>query len=74
MGPFCNKKRVQDSFYKETLSFPNSCFSQADRNPALEEEVKELLLKGAVEKINTEDPGFYSQIFLVPKKTGNYDL
>ena len=31
MGPFCNKKRVQDSFYKETLSFPNSCFSQADR-------------------------------------------
>ena len=31
MGPFCNKKRVQDSFYKETLPFPNSCFSQADR-------------------------------------------
>ena len=22
---------IQDSFYKETLSFPNSCFSQADR-------------------------------------------
>ena len=31
MGSFCNKKRVQDSFYKETLSFPNSCFSQANR-------------------------------------------
>ena len=31
MVPFCNKKRVQDSFYKETLSFPNSWFPQADQ-------------------------------------------
>ena len=31
MGLFCNKKRVQDSLYKEALSFPNSCFSQPDR-------------------------------------------
>ena len=31
MVPFCNKKRVQDSFYIETLSFPNSCFPQADQ-------------------------------------------
>ena len=31
MGPFCNKKRVHDFFYKETLSFPNSCFSKSDQ-------------------------------------------
>ena len=37
MGPFCNKKRVQDSFYKETHSFPNSCFSQADQKSSTEE-------------------------------------
>ena len=31
MVSFCYKKRVQDSFYKELLSFPNSCFPRADR-------------------------------------------
>ena len=41
---------------------------------ALVEEVNKLLLKGAVEKIEPEGPGFYSHIFLVPKKNGKLQL
>ncbi|MEW8547329.1 MAG: reverse transcriptase domain-containing protein [Candidatus Thiodiazotropha sp.] len=33
-----------------------------------------LLHKGAVERIHSEDPGFYSRIFLVPKKNGKLRL
>ena len=31
MGPFCSKKGIQDSFFKETLSFPNAGFPSTDR-------------------------------------------
>ena len=40
----------------------------------LEEEVTSLLQKGAVEEIQPETPGFYSWIFLVPKKIGKLRL
>ena len=40
----------------------------------LEEEVASLLSKGAVEEIIPECPGYYSRIFLVPKKNGKLRL
>ena len=50
--------------------FPTPIFLQQTESLSLEEEVNKLLLKGAVEKIEPEGPGFYSRIFLVPKKNG----
>jgi hypothetical protein len=42
-----------------------------DRNLLLPEEVHTLLQKGAVELVNPPlTPGFYSRLFLVPKKNG----
>jgi hypothetical protein len=42
-----------------------------DRNLLLQEEVHILLQKGAVELVNPPlTPGFYSRLFLVPKKNG----
>jgi hypothetical protein len=42
-----------------------------DRNLLLQEEVHTLLQKGAVEFVNPPlTPGFYSRLFLVPKKNG----
>jgi hypothetical protein len=42
-----------------------------DRNLLLQEEVHTLLQKGAVELVNPPlTPGFYSRLFLVPKKNG----
>lgn len=58
---------------KPTLSLSPQFFKQST-NPVLEEEVQKLLLKRAVESINPEDPGFYSRIFLVPKKNGKWRL
>ena len=74
MGPFCNKKGYKIPFIRKPFLSPTPVFLRQTESPALEEEVKELLLKGAVEKINPEDPGFYSQIFLVPKKNGKLRL
>ena len=49
-------------------------FFQQTKRPELEEEVNNLLLKRAVERIYPESPGFYSRIFLVPKKNGKMRL
>ena len=62
------RKRYKIPFIRKPFLSPTPVFLRQTESPALEEEVKELLLKGAVEKINPEDPGFYSRIFLVPKK------
>ena len=48
-------------------------FHQSQR-PELAEEVNNLLQKRAVEEIIPESPGFYSRIFLVPKKNGKLRL
>ena len=53
---------------------PTPIFLQQTESLSLEEEVNKLLLKGAVEKIEPEGPGFYSRIFLVPKKNGKLRL
>lgn len=34
------------------------------------EEIEKLLTKGAITKVSQETPGFYSRLFLVPKKDG----
>ena len=49
-------------------------FFQQSLSPQLEEEVASLLQKGAVEEIHPVSPGFYSRIFLVPKKNGKVRL
>ena len=49
-------------------------FFQQHVSQQLEKLVTNLLLKGAVEKIQRECPGFYAQIFLVPKKNGKLQL
>ena len=44
-------------------------------SPFLREEIENLLNKQAVERVqNPETPGFYSWIFLVPKKNGKFHL
>ena len=44
-------------------------------SPFLREEIENLLNKRAVERVqNRETPGFYSWIFLVPKKNGKFRL
>ena len=44
-------------------------------SPFLREEIENLLNKRAVERVqNPETPGFYSRIFLVPKKNGKFHL
>ena len=40
------------------------------KNALLQEEVMTLLLKGTIEEVQPVDPGFYSRLFLVPKKNG----
>ena len=43
----------------------------ASAHPALPEAINRLLEKGAVERVsNPNTPGFYSRLFLVPKKDG----
>ena len=53
---------------------PDPTFFQQPLSLQLEEEVASLLSKGAVEEIIPECPGYYSRIFLVPKKNGKLRL
>lgn len=61
-------------FDREPPLSPSPLFLGQSESPILQEEVQKLLLKGAVERIFPEDPGFYSRIFLVPKKSGKLRL
>ena len=55
--------------FRETpVLYRDPLFFQQPLSQQLEEEVANLLFKGAVEEIIPECPGFYSRIFLVPKK------
>jgi len=41
------------------------------KGPLVDQEILDMIAKGALEKVdNPNSPGFYSRIFLVPKKTG----
>ena len=42
------------------------------QHPILLEEISHMLLRGAIEEITGDDPGFYSPFFLVPKKGGEW--
>ena len=62
------RKGYKIPFVNKPFLSPTLIFLQQTESLALVEEVNKLLLKGAVEKIELEGPGFYSHIFLVPKK------
>ena len=40
--------------------------------PLLKEEIGSMVEKGAIEIVKSRDPGFYSRVFLVPKKQGGW--
>lgn len=51
----------------------NSRYPDAQRNLLLKEAVEKMLAKGAIEPVqNTSSLGFYSRLFLVPKKSGGW--
>ena len=68
------RKGYKIPFVNKPFLSPTPIFLQQTESLALEEEVNNLLLKGAVEKIEPKGPGFYSRIFLVHKKNGKLRL
>ena len=68
------RKGYRITFLECPILSPNRVFFQQPLSQQLEEEVASLLLKGAVEEIVPECPGYYSRIFLVPKKNGKLRL
>ena len=68
------RKGYRIPFLKCPILSPDSVFFQQPLSQQLEEEVASLLSKGAVEEIIPECPGYYSRIFLVPKKNGKLRL
>ena len=48
---------------------PHPAQFSTEQRQLITEEITELLLKGAIEEVNTP-PGYYSNLFLVPKKDG----
>ena len=68
------RKGYRIPFKERPILSPNPTFFQQPLSLQLEEEVASLLSKGAVEEIIPECPGYYSRIFLVPKKNGKLRL
>ena len=68
------RKGYRIPFKERPILSPDPTFFQQPLSPQLEEEVTSLLSKGAVEEIIPECPGYYSRIFLVPKKNGKLRL
>ena len=68
------RKWYRIPFLKHPILSPDPVFFQQPLSQQLEEEVASLLSKGAVEEIIPECPGYYSRIFLVPKKNGKLRL
>ena len=68
------RKGYRIPFKEPPILSPASTFFQQPLSQQLEEEVASLLWKGAVEEIIPECPGYYSRIFLVPKKNGKLRL
>ena len=67
------RKGYRIPFLERPILSPNPVFFQQPLSQQLEE-VASLLSKGAVEEIIPECPGYYSRIFLVPKKNGKLGL
>ena len=74
MGPFFNKKRLQNSVQRTTNSVAKPNLLPAASKSAAGRRSRQSLSKGAVEEIIPECPGYYSRIFLVPKKNGKLRL
>ena len=68
------RKGYRIPFLKHPILSPDPVFFQQPLSQQLEEEVASLLWKGAMEEIIPECPGYYSRIFLVPKKNGKLRL
>ena len=68
------RKGYRILFVKHPILSPDPVFFQQPLSQQLEEEVASLLSKGAVEEIIPECPGYYSRIFIVPKKNGKLRL
>ena len=68
------RKVYRMPFKERPILSPDPTFFQQPLSQQLEEEVASLLSKGAVEEIIPECPGYYSRIFLVPKKNGKLRL
>ena len=68
------KRGYKIPFRERPLLYQDPVFFHQPLSQQLEEEVANLLKKGAVEEIIPECPGFYSRIFLVPKKNGKLRL
>ena len=68
------RKGYRIPFKERPILSPDPVFFQRPLSQQLEEEVASLLSKGAVEEIIPECPGYYSRIFLVPKKNGKLRL
>lgn len=49
-----------------------SGYADPEKNALIREEISSLLLKGAVEEISDGSKGFYSRIFLRPKRSGGW--
>ena len=74
MGPFFNKKRLKNSVQRSSNSVTRPSLFPAASKSAAGRRIASLLSKGAVEEIILECPGYYSRIFLVPKKNGKLRL
>ena len=74
VGPLFSQDRLQDTVHRTTAPVSGPNLFQQSLSPQLEEEVASLLQNGAVEEIHPISPGFYSRIFLVPKKNGKVRL
>ena len=68
------RKGYRIPFLKRPILSPDPVFFQQPSSQQLEEEVASLLSKGAEEEKIPECPGYYSRIFLVPKKNGKLRL
>ena len=68
------RKGYRIPFQERSILSPDPIFFRQPLSQQLEEVVASLLSKGAVEEIIPECPGYYSRIFLVPKKNGKLRL
>ena len=68
------RKGYRIPFEERPILSPDPTFFQQPLSQQLEEELASLLSKGAVGEIIPECPGYYSRIFLVPKKNGKLRL
>ena len=68
------RKGYRIPFLERPILSPDPVFFQQPLSQQLEQEVASLLSKGAVDEIIPECPGYYSRIFLVPKKNGKLRL